>query len=247
MDDTGAARNSASRSASDRRPPRPIRGVALDLDGLLYDTEPLYFRVGTELLARRDKVFDAILQKKMMGRPGVQAIQQMVQHHALPDDPHELLQESEEIYAELLSRDLRPMPGLQVLLDALAESQLPFGVATSSRRRFAETILRRDAIIERVGFLLTGDDVRHGKPHPEMYLKAAQCLEIPSETLLVLEDSENGCASAVEARAITVAVAGEHVEGHSFAGAALQVTRLDDERLLTWIGSSTAPRESVSD
>lgn len=219
----------------DSRPPRPILGVALDLDGLLYDTEPLYFRVGTELLARRNKVFDATLQKKMMGRPGVQAMEQMVQHHALPDDPDELLRESEEIYGALLVSGLQPMPGLQVLLDALSGSALPFGVATSSRRHFAETILRRDGIIERIEFLLTGDDVQFGKPHPEMYQKAAQRLEISTESMLVLEDSENGCASAVAANAITVAVAGSHVEGHSFPGAALQIERLDDERLLAWI------------
>lgn len=216
---------------------RPIRGAALDLDGLLYDTEPLYFRVGTELLARRDKVFDAVLQKKMMGRPGVQAIEQMVLHHALPDDPEELLEESEEIYEALLVNGLQPMPGLQVLLDALSASALPFGVATSSRRHFAETILRRDGIIERIDFLLTGDDVQFGKPHPEMYQKASQRLNISTESMLVLEDSENGCASAVAANAIAVAVAGSHVEGHAFPGAALQIERLDDKRLLAWLGS----------
>lgn len=240
MDDNAAfpeSTNPASRPDSDGQPPRPIRGVALDLDGLLYDTEPLYFRVGTELLTRRDKVFDAILQKKMMGRPGIQAIEQMVQHHALPDDPQALLNESEEIYAELLNSGLHPMPGLQVLLDALSASGLPFGVATSSRRHFAETILRRDAIMEQIDFLLTGDDVQSGKPHPEMYQKAARRLGIPAEAMLVLEDSENGCASAVAAKAITVAVAGDHIEGHAFPGAALQIERLDDKRLLAWLHS----------
>lgn len=231
------AKSSGSLPASDAMPPRPIRGVALDLDGLLYDTEPLYFRVGTELLARRNKVFDAILQKKMMGRPGVQAIEQMVQHHALPDDPQALLDESEEIYAKLLVSELRPMPGLHALLAALSAAERPFGVATSSRRRFAETILRQDAIIDRLDFLLTGEDVRLGKPHPEMYQKAAERLGIPAESMLVLEDSENGCASAVAANAITVAVAGGHTAGHSFPGAALQINRLDDERLLAWLSN----------
>jgi HAD superfamily hydrolase (TIGR01509 family) len=218
-------------------PPRPIAGVALDLDGLLYDTEPLYFRVGTEVLARRQKTFDMALQKKMMGRPGLEAIAQMVRHHDLPDDPQTLLEESEAIYAGLLRSELQPMPGLETLVAVLEAAAFPFGVATSSRRHFAEQILRRDALLDRLAFLLTGDDVQRGKPHPEMYRKAADRLEITASSMLVLEDSENGCAAAVAAGAIAVAVTGEHVGGHTFPGAALQVRRLDDPRLLAWLSS----------
>ena len=214
---------------------RTIRGVALDLDGLLYDTEPLYWRVGTTLLQRRGLEFTEQLQMQMMGRPGLQAISVMVQFHDLPDTPDALLAESDEIYAGMLATELHAMPGLDTLVRQLHQARLPFGVATSSRRRFAEHILQRDRLIDRLVFLLTGEDVTHGKPHPEMYQLAAQRLGIPASEMLVLEDSANGCAAAVAAGAITVAVPGAHSQAHNFDGAALQAVALDDPRLLRWI------------
>lgn len=212
-----------------------ILGVALDLDGLLYDTEPLYWQVGSQLLARRSHLFTDQLQRQMMGRPGVQAMQVLIDQLNLPDDPQQLLDESDAIYAEMLSAGLQPMPGLMSWLQALEASGLPYGVATSSRRRFAEEILQRDAIRGRLQFLLTGEDVTQGKPHPEMYLKAASALQIDPSRMLVLEDSENGCAAAVAAGAVTVAIPGAHNVGHQYDGAHLVAQRLDDHRLLNLI------------
>ncbi|WP_153555312.1 HAD family hydrolase [Roseimaritima sediminicola] len=212
-----------------------ILGVALDLDGLLYDTEPLYWQVGSELLARRNHQFSDHLQRQMMGRPGVQAMQVLIDNLDLPDDPAVLLEESDEIYAGILADGLQPMPGLTRWLTELERSEIPYGVATSSRRRFAETILGRDAVREQLAFLLTGEDVTHGKPHPEMYQKAAAELDIDPASMLVLEDSENGCAAAVAAGAITVAIPGEHTVGHRYDGAHLIAERLDDPRLLKLI------------
>ncbi|QEG40055.1 HAD family hydrolase [Roseimaritima ulvae] len=214
-----------------------ILGVALDLDGLLYDTEPLYWQVGSQLLARRDHVFTDQLQRQMMGRPGVQAMQVLIDQLNLPDDPQHLLDESDEIYAGILAAGLQPMPGLMTWIQALEASGLPFGVATSSRRRFAEEILQRDALRQRLQFLLTGEDVTHGKPHPEMYLKAAAALQIDPARMLVLEDSENGCAAAVAAGAVTVAIPGAHSVGHQYDGAHLVAQRLDDQRLLNLIST----------
>src|SRR6056297_862381 len=226
-----------------------ICGVALDLDGLLYDTEPLYWQVGSQLLARRDHVFTDALQRRMMGRPGVQAMQELIEDLRLTDEPAALLEESEAIYAEMLGVDLQPMPGLFAWLAALDASGLPYGVATSSRRRFAEEILALHGLQSRLQFLLTGDDVLQGKPHPEMYLKAAAALAIEPSNMLVLEDSENGCASAVAAGAITIAIPGAHSSGHEYPGANLVADRLDDPQLLAIVAANAVrspdrPRET---
>lgn len=207
----------------------------MDLDGLLYDTEPLYWQVGSRLLARRGHTFTDAVQRQMMGRPGVQAMQVLIEAFNLNDDPAALLAESETLYQDMLAGGLQPMPGLAALIAHLEASGLPFGVATSSRRHFADQILARDSLADRLAFLITGDDVTHGKPHPEMYLQAAEKLNVAAEAMLVLEDSENGCQAAVAAGAIAVAVPGGHSVGHRYDGAALVIDRLDDPRLLSWL------------
>lgn len=208
-----------------------IRGVALDMDGLMFDTEPLYHQAADELLERRGHRYEDVVRRRMMGLPGPKAIQVMVDYYGLTDSWEEVLAESDTIFARLLGNNPLPLPGLHEWLDLLDSLQLPYGVATSSRRKFAEEILASGGVLDRMQFLWTGDDVRHGKPDPEIYLRAAQSLRIEPENLLVLEDSGNGCAAGVAAAAVTVAVPGKHSQDHDFSGAALRAVSLQDPHL----------------
>jgi pseudouridine-5'-monophosphatase len=217
----------------DHHSPLPlISGVALDMDGLLFDTESLYWQVGQTVLGRRGHQFTRILQQKMMGRVGTTALQQMVDHHGLNDTAAALLAESDEIYSQLILGGVPMMPGLETLLDALRQSGLPFGVATSSQRKFAERILGAMPWYRELQFVLTGDDVVNGKPHPEIYQKAAAAIQVDPGNLLVLEDSGNGSAAGVAAGAVVVSVPNECTHDHSFDGVFGIASRLDDDLVL---------------
>lgn len=196
--------------------PRPIRGVALDMDGLLFETESLYWQVGQRILQRRGHQFTSELQQRMMGRVGATAFEQMIDHHGLSDDPHALLAEGEIIYHELLAEGPEPMPGMAELIALLQRSGIPFGIATSSRRVFVDKILGPQPWRTSLAFLLTGDDVTHGKPHPEIYQRASERLGIAPAEMLVLEDSGNGCAAAVAAGAVVIAVPNACTQDHPF-------------------------------
>ncbi len=71
----------------------------------------------------------------------------------------------------------------------------------------------------------------YGKPHPEIYLTAAQRFGISPAEMMVLEDSQNGCLAAAAAGAFVVAVPGEHSREHDFSMASLLVDSLADRRL----------------
>lgn len=209
----------------------PVRAVALDMDGLLFDTERIYWQVGDIILGRRGKRYCTELQQRMMGRIGINAVQQMVDFHELSDTPEALLAESDELYGDLLGDLLRPMPGLEVWIGKLKMSGVPFALTTSSRRRWVDVIFSDIPWRDSLAFMLTGDDVINGKPHPEMYLTAAKEFGIPPENMLVLEDSGNGCASGVAAGAQTVAVPNDHTRQQDFTGAVLIAESLADARL----------------
>ncbi|MBB3209411.1 HAD superfamily hydrolase (TIGR01509 family) [Rhodopirellula rubra] len=233
---------------------RNILGVALDMDGLLFDTERIYYRVGDVVLQRRGFRFSNELQSRMMGRVGLSAIAEMIAFHELSDDPAELLEESNSVYGELLLEHLRPMPSLDQWMEYLINSGVPFGLATSSQRQFVDMILPTTHWHEQLAFVLTGDDVTNGKPHPEMYLKAAAALAIPPGQMLVLEDSGNGANAAIAAGAVTVAIPNEHTRDQAFDGTHLIAESLSDPRLWdllkkhsgqqTSVGGPTAPNRS---
>jgi HAD superfamily hydrolase (TIGR01509 family) len=167
----------------------------------------------------------------MMGRPASAALRIMIDYHGLDATVEGLALETDEIFATLLDSRLAQMPGLAELLDALERVPLPKAIATSSGPAFAQTVLAKFGLGPRFAFVLTCDDVHDGKPHPEIYLLAADRLKLPPADLLVLEDSANGCRAALAAGARVVAVPGGHSRRHDFTGAAFVAESLADPRL----------------
>lgn len=217
-------------------PTEPLKAVVFDMDGLLFNTEDLYQRVGSEILRRRGHVFTQELLDAMMGRPSPIALQIMIDWHQLDATTEELMQETEDTFPPILDEFLLPMPGAPELLDALDRAGLPKAIATSSRRRFLDNIVGRVGWLERFNFFLTSEDVTEGKPHPEIYQKAAQRHAMAPGEILVLEDSHNGCRSAVAAGMYTVAVPGDHSRAHDFSGTKFIAETLADGRIYAALG-----------
>ena len=195
----------------------PPRAVVFDLDGLMFNTEELYQEVGTELLRRRGYEFTQELLDQMMGRPSHIALQMMIDTHTLKATVEELLAETDEIFPEILRTRLAPMPGLVELLDALERHAIPKAIATSSRRAFVERVLGHLRLSAAV-FAHPHFGRHHPRQAPPGNLsesRRAAGHRRPRE-MLVLEDSQNGCRSAVAAGAITVAVPGGHSTQHDF-------------------------------
>jgi HAD superfamily hydrolase (TIGR01509 family) len=202
----------------------------------MFNTEDLYQHAGTEILRRRGCAFEADLLDAMMGRPADVALRLMIDYHRLDCTITELAAETDQIFALLIDERLDVMPGLLPLLDRLEAAGVPKAIATSSGRQFARLVLGRFELAPRFKFVLTCEDVQHGKPDPEIYLLAAMRLEVDPSELLVLEDSQNGCRAAVAAGAVAVAVPAGHSRSHDFAGAGLVAENLADPRILELLG-----------
>ncbi|MCA9270916.1 MAG: HAD-IA family hydrolase, partial [Planctomycetales bacterium] len=118
---------------------------------------------------------------------------------------------------------------------------IPKAIATSSRRGFAARTLAQFDLEPRFAFVLTSEDVVHGKPHPEIYLTAAQRLDRRPHECLVLEDSQNGCRAAIDAGAFAVAVPGRQSALHDFSDAAFVADGLHDSRIYAALGLNRLP------
>src|SRR4029078_7401744 len=175
-----------------------------------FNTEELYQHVGAEILRRRGKLFENDLLNAMMGRPPSVSLQLMIDYHQLDATVEQLAQGEEEVFGVVLDGKLALMPGAGELLDALEKRSIPKAIATSSGRRFVTSVLSRFQLEPRFDFVLTCEDIVEGKPHPEIYLKAAERFAVAPEEMMILEDSQNGCCAAVASGAFAVAVPGGH-------------------------------------
>jgi len=215
--------------------PQAIQAVAFDMDGLLINSEELYFEVFDELLRRRGQRYTHELRRAMMGLPGTQAFAVLIREARLAEDARDLEDECDEIFSGVLPDRLQAMPGALELLDLLQQHQMPHCVATSSRRVFAIDSLSAIGVLERFDFVITAEEVQRGKPFPDIYLAAASRLGVQPECMLVLEDSQHGSRAAVAAGACAVAVPGDHSRDHDFSGVAFVADTLADPRIIQLI------------
>jgi HAD superfamily hydrolase (TIGR01509 family) len=209
-----------------------IKAVAFDMDGLIFDTEDIYWKAGTAQLARRGEVYTKEIDAFCIGRTPKVCFEFFKEKFGFPEPWEELEKESEDLFFEFLDGGFSTMPGLYELLEHLEERNIPKGICTSSSRRIATEVLRRKDLTKRFDFVLTPDDVTHGKPDPEVYRKAAERFGIDPSEMLVLEDSPAGCQAGSGAGAFAVAVRVKHNAHLAFPAAKKIVSALNDPQIM---------------
>ena len=187
-----------------------IAAVVFDMDGVIFDTEKLYFAAQDEMLRKRRHRFTPELASRIMGMPGVPAMGLIRDLLGIEDPAQALYDESQVNFQALLPAELQMMDGAAELMETARSCGFPTALATSTKRELAMQMLSAFDLPRRFDAILTFDDVTHGKPHPEMYEKACAAVGVEPSTVLVIEDSVNGVKSAVAAGCCTVAVRHDH-------------------------------------
>lgn len=208
------------------------QAVAFDMDGLMFDTEAVYWKAASALLGRRGYVYTQALCDEIMGRPPEYCFRRFIDVFSLKEDWRDLQREDEELFISFLKEGYDTTPGLMELLDELERRGISRCVCTSSNSRVAGEVLKKDDIYKRFDFILTSDDVTKGKPDPEVYLTAAKRLGVDTKEMLVLEDSSAGSRAAVAAGATCCMLRAVHNRQADFSNAAAVVERLDAPEVL---------------
>lgn len=176
--------------------------VLWDMDGTLIDSEPYWIAAETELVEAHGGVWGFEDGLAVIGTPmAVTAAALRSRGVDLPDDViHDFL--NERVAASVAAR----MPwqaGAQELLAALVAAGVPLALVTSSFAVLAEPFARAAGVFDVV---VSGDEVRHPKPHPEPYVTAAERLGVDITRCVAIEDSPSGLASAGASGARVLAV-----------------------------------------
>ena len=213
-----------------------ILAVAFDMDGLMFDTEAVYSRVGQELMRRRGLEYTEELCHAVMGTPPEASFTTMIQWYSLPDKWQDMQEESDAIFLELIQGGFEMMPGLPEILAEIERLGLPKCICTSSAPRLVGPVLAAHQMAPRFDFIMTAVDIVKGKPNPEIYLKAAARFGVEPAAMMVLEDSVQGTEAALAAGAYTVTVLAEHNKSRTFDRRTHLVDRLDAPEVLTALG-----------
>lgn len=177
-----------------------IKAVIFDLDGLLLDTEIVAFKVYEELGKRFS--FTLTLPEFMedfCGRPLRRNVAYCNEKFQLPWELEEAVEEVLRIEKKILDEGVDVMPGARELLVYLKENAYKTAVASSSARERSIRLLEQHDLVKYFDDFVFGPEVTRGKPNPDIFLKAAEKINIAPENCMVLEDSQAGIQAAYSA------------------------------------------------
>jgi HAD superfamily hydrolase (TIGR01509 family) len=191
--------------------PAPTRTAGLpaavlwDMDGTLVDTEPYWISAEHAIVEEHGGVWSEEYAHELVGNDLMVSAEFIRAHSPVTLTPVEIVEELLRRVIVQVREHVPWRPGARELLAALGTEGVPCVLVTMSWRSLADAVV--DALPEGTfTALVTGDEVEHGKPHPEPYLAAARLLGVDVADCVAIEDSPTGVRSAVDAGVPTLAV-----------------------------------------
>jgi len=212
-----------------------IKAVLFDMDGLMFDTESAYSVVQNSMSERRGKVFTNEVKMTLMGKRANEVMELLNDFWGRNERIEDLLKEQDEELVRLYENSVEKMEGLDEIIAFLDKNKIRKCIGTSSRKFLADILLKKHGLSDAFEFVVSGDMVERGKPHPEIYNLCVSRLGAPASECLVLEDSLNGVKSAAAAGCPACAIPSEHTRGEDFSMATLVAGSLKDQAVRDFI------------
>ena len=188
--------------------PKPFRAVIFDLDGVLADSEPWWNEIDAKLLAEHGVAYRGEHHRNVLGVNYRLAIEFYKKTFGLSVPTEEMMRRRGEIATEFFANRVDLFPSTKQVLQELREMNPPIrlGLATSSVSASARPFLDRHKLTPLFEVIVTGEEVERGKPHPDIYLRAAEKLDVATDACLVIEDSLSGIAAGKAANMRVAAI-----------------------------------------
>ncbi|HOI28919.1 MAG TPA: HAD family phosphatase [Melioribacteraceae bacterium] len=175
-----------------------IKSIFWDNDGILVDTEKLYYKASKLTFAKigidlTDEMYVQYFLKQSHGT------WHLAKELGYSDEKiSELRRDRNQLYSRLLETEIEIIDGAESVLNKLY-GKIKMGIVTSSRKDHFEIIHKQTGFLKYFDFVITGDDVKNTKPDPEPYIKALQVSGMKKDDCIVVEDSERGLNAALQA------------------------------------------------
>ena len=213
------------------------QAIIFDLDGLIIETEAVYYQIWQREFAREGLPFDMAGYQNLIGAHhvvgGYRPQEVLADHRKDGVSARELrLDVEREALQTILNEEAKP--GVLQVLDEAKKRNFLMAVGSSSERDWVHGHLKRLGIFDRFDTIVTAEDVnKNAKPAPDIYLKVLENLEVAPQNALVLEDSNNGVVASHRAGTRVIAVPNEVTTGQDFSLAtailpSLEALNLDD-------------------
>jgi len=190
---------------------RPTLAVIFDMDGVIVDSNPYHAQAWIQFCQKHKvPLNEEEIPELIYGKTNKAALKEVFKKEFSPEEADRLGEEKEAIYRELHQKDMEPVKGLVPFLQMLKQSNVATAVATNAPVSNLNFTLERINIRQYFDELIDATMVKEGKPNPEIYLKAAEKLNMSTDRCIVMEDSITGVEAGLKANMKVVALTTTH-------------------------------------
>ena len=188
-----------------------LRALIFDMDGVLIDSNAVHRRAWEEYNRRHGVETTEAMQQRMYGKRNDQIVRDFFGDRLPPEEVAARGAAKEELYREMAAGRIEQIlvPGLRPFLELYRGA--PMAVASNAEPENVDFLLDRAGLRPYFRAVVDGHQVRHPKPHPEIYQRAAALLDIAPANCVVFEDSRAGIAAARAASMRVVGIRTTHV------------------------------------
>jgi HAD superfamily hydrolase (TIGR01509 family) len=186
--------------------PQSFSAVIFDLDGVLADSEPWWNEIDKKLLAGYGVTYRGEYHQNVLGVSYELAVEFYKKAFGLSVSTQEMMRRRAEIAVDFFANRVGLFCSAKEVLQKLRRLNLRLAVATSSMSASARPFLDRHNLTALFDVIVTGDEIQRGKPHPDIYLRAAEKLGVAAAACLVIEDALAGIAAAKAAEMRVAAI-----------------------------------------
>lgn len=202
-----------------------IRNVLWDHDGVIVDTEPVFFEATSRVLAEAGAPFGQARWAELQARG--EGIVRLVEEAGLSTNIREIRRRRDEIYGSILAERDVLIDGARRVVESVTR-RYPSVMVTTSLRRFVDQMHGHTGLLDHFRHVVTAEDCARHKPHPEPYLKGLALIDAPVEECVAIEDSPRGLAAARAAGLRCVVVRSDFMDAADFAGAEAVLDDISD-------------------
>lgn len=186
-------------------------GIIFDWDGVIVDSSIQHQKSWEALALEEKKVLPEGHFKKGFGRKNSYIIPEVLGWSTDPKEIERLADRKEELYREYVAKEgVKVLEGAREFLTELKKANIPFGIGSSTPRANIDLIIQREQLDGLFQVIISAEDVKQGKPNPEVFLKVAERLGVTPKNSLVFEDAYVGIEAALAGGMVAVAVATTH-------------------------------------
>jgi len=175
-----------------------IQTVIFDMDGVIIDSEPVYFKIDKQMFEELNIAVSFEEHCTYVGTSSQNMWDAIIKKHGILGHPGELMRKENNLYMNYLvnANDLQPINGVIELINGLHQNNFKLILASSSRMEIIDIILQKFKLSDLFIAKVSGSELAHSKPHPEIFLRSAQLARSDPKECIVIEDSKNGVAAA---------------------------------------------------